>query len=74
MDDGDCSSTLLLVEHNQNDVEFILAALSEGRPIEGVVIARDGEEALGYLLRGAAYRSQRRSASRRWGPTVAGCE
>jgi hypothetical protein len=46
VDDGDCSSTLLLVEHNQNDVEFILAALSEGRPIEGVVIARDGEEAL----------------------------
>ena len=58
MDDRDCSSTLLLIEHNQNDVEFTLAALSEGRPIEGVFIARDGEETLDYLLRRDTYRSQ----------------
>ena len=68
-DDRDYSSALLLVEDDQNDVESTLAAWSEG-----VFIARDGEEALDYLLRRAAYRSQRRSASRRWGPTVAGCE
>jgi hypothetical protein len=57
-DDRDYSSTLWLVEDNQNDVESTLAALSEGRPIEGVFIARDGEEAIDYLLRRAAYRSQ----------------
>ena len=43
MDDRDYSSTLLLVEGNQNDVESTLSASSEGR--------------LDYLLR-AAYRSQ----------------
>ena len=58
MDDRDYSSTLLLVEGNQNDVESTLAVLSEGRPIEGVFIARDGEVALDYLLRRAAYRSR----------------
>jgi hypothetical protein len=58
VDDRDYSSTVLLVEGNQNDVESTLAVLSEGRPIEGVFIARDGEEALDYLLRKAAYRSQ----------------
>jgi hypothetical protein len=58
VDDRDYSSTLLLVEDNQNDVECTLATLSEGRPIEGVFIARDGEETLGYLFRRAAYRSQ----------------
>ncbi len=69
MADRDYSCKLLLVEDNQNDLESTLAVLSEGG-----FIARDGEEALDYLLRRAAYRSQRRSASRRWGPTVAGCE
>jgi hypothetical protein len=58
VDDRDYSSTLWLVEDNENDVESTLAALSEGRPIEGVFIARDGEETLDYLLRRAAYRSQ----------------
>ena len=57
MHDRDYSSTLLLVEDDQNDVESTLAALSEGRPIEGVFIARD-EEALDDLLRRATYRSQ----------------
>ena len=44
MDDRDYSSTLLLVEGNQNDVESTLSASSEGR--------------LDYLLRRAAYLSQ----------------
>ena len=35
MDDRDHSSTLLLVEDDQNDVESTLAAWSEERPIEG---------------------------------------
>jgi hypothetical protein len=39
VDDRDYSSTLLLVEGNQNYVESTLAVLSEGRPIEGVFIA-----------------------------------
>jgi hypothetical protein len=44
VDDRDCTSTLLLVEENQNDVESTLSASSEGR--------------LDYLLRRAAYRTQ----------------
>ena len=35
MDDRDYSSTLLLVEDDQNDLESTLAAWSEERPIEG---------------------------------------
>lgn len=45
MDDRDYASTLLLVEDNQNDVESTLSASSEGR--------------LDYLLRRAAYRTQK---------------
>jgi hypothetical protein len=45
VDDRDYTSTLLLVEDNQNDVESTLSASSEGR--------------LDYLLRRAAYRAQR---------------
>jgi hypothetical protein len=44
VDDRDYSSTLLLVEGNQNDVESTLSASSEGR--------------LDYHLLRAAYRSQ----------------
>jgi hypothetical protein len=44
VDDRDYSSTLSLVEGNQNDVESTLSASSEGR--------------LDYLLLRAAYRSQ----------------
>jgi hypothetical protein len=44
LDDRDYSSTLLLVEGNQNDVESTLSASSEGR--------------LDYLLLRAAHRSQ----------------
>jgi hypothetical protein len=35
VDDRDYSSTLLLVEDDQNDVESTLAAWSERRPIKG---------------------------------------
>jgi CheY-like chemotaxis protein len=45
----DDSGTLLLIEDNQNDVELILAALSEGRLVEEICIARDGQEALDHL-------------------------
>ena len=45
VDDRDYTSTLLLVEENQNDVESTLSASSEGR--------------LDYLLRRAAYRTQK---------------
>lgn len=58
MDDRDYSSTLLLVVDDQNEVETTLAALSEGMPIEGVFIARDGEEPRDELPRRATYRSQ----------------
>jgi hypothetical protein len=44
VDDRDYTSTLLLVEDNQNDVESTLSASSEGR--------------LDYLHRRAAYRPQ----------------
>jgi len=54
----DDSGTILLVEDNKNDVELILAALSEGRQAEGVFVVRDGEEALNYLYRRAAYQSR----------------
>ena len=54
----DESGTILLVEDNQNDVELILAALSEERQAEEVFVVRDGEEALNYLYRRAAYRSR----------------
>jgi len=58
MADRDYSSTLLLVEDDQNDLESTLALLSEEKPIEGVFIARGGEETLDDLIRRAAYRSQ----------------
>jgi hypothetical protein len=58
VDDRDYSSTLLLVVDDQNEVETTLAALSEGMPIEGVFIARDGEEPRDELPRRATYRSQ----------------
>jgi hypothetical protein len=58
MADRDYSCKLLLVEDNQNDLESTLAVLSEGRTIEGVFMARDGEEHLGYFLRRTVYRSQ----------------
>jgi hypothetical protein len=52
VDDRDYSSTLLLVEDDQYDTESTLAALSDGRPIEGVFVARDGAEATTVALPG----------------------
>lgn len=42
--------TLLLVEDNPNDLELALHALRRGRPANRVVVARDGVEALEYVL------------------------
>ena len=58
MDDSDYSSTLVLVEDCKNDVRSTLAALSEGRLMEMVFIARAVGEAPDDLLCRAAYRSQ----------------
>lgn len=41
---------ILLVEDNPNDVELTLAALAEYQLANEVVVARDGQEALDYLL------------------------
>jgi DNA-binding response OmpR family regulator len=45
---------ILLVEDNPKDVELTLEALKDARVANEVLVARDGEEALDYLLgRGA---------------------
>ena len=46
---------ILLAEDNENDVELTLAALNEHHLANEVVIARDGAEALDYLLRRGAF-------------------
>jgi CheY-like chemotaxis protein len=46
---------ILLVEDNANDVELTLAALAEYQLANEVVVARDGQEALDYLLREGAF-------------------
>ena len=51
-------SGIMLVEDNPNDIELILAALSENRPVYDIYVARDGEEALDYLLRRGAHESR----------------
>ncbi len=55
--DGGDGSTLSLVKDKQKGLEFTCAASSKGRLTEGVFVARD-VEALDYLYRRAAYRSQ----------------
>jgi len=40
---------ILLVEDNPKDIELTLAALEHHRLANGVVVARDGVEALDYL-------------------------
>lgn len=42
---------ILLVEDSSNDIELILAVLSEHHLANEVVVVRDGEEALDYLYR-----------------------
>lgn len=42
---------ILLVEDNPNDVELTLNALEESQLANEVVVTRDGEEGLDYLLR-----------------------
>lgn len=41
---------ILLVEDNPNDLELSLAALSKSQLANEIVVARDGAEALDYLL------------------------
>jgi CheY-like chemotaxis protein len=47
---------ILLVEDSPNDVELILASLTENRLGNEVVVVRDGEEALDYLYRRGIFR------------------
>jgi CheY-like chemotaxis protein len=49
---------ILLVEDNPNDVELILAALSENGLTDNIYVAYDGEEALDYLLRRGVYEAR----------------
>jgi CheY-like chemotaxis protein len=42
---------ILIVEDNENDLELTLDTLSEYNLINNVDVARDGEEALDYLLK-----------------------
>ncbi len=49
---------ILLVEDDPNDVELTLSALKENHIANGVVVARDGEEALDYLFRRGPYESR----------------
>jgi CheY-like chemotaxis protein len=44
------SKTILLVEDNPNDVELMLQAFSEKNITDTVQVARDGQEAMDYLL------------------------
>src|SRR6266511_211347 len=44
-------NSILLAEDNPKDVELTLTALAENHLANEVVVARDGEEALDYLLR-----------------------
>jgi CheY-like chemotaxis protein len=49
---------ILLVEDDPNDVELTLSALRGNHIANGVIVARDGEEALDYLFRRGAYETR----------------
>jgi CheY-like chemotaxis protein len=57
--------TILLVEDNANDVALTLAALEETEQAHEIVVVRDGQQALDYLLCQGAH--EKRSGPR---PTV----
>ncbi|MFC7518292.1 response regulator [Herbaspirillum sp. GCM10030257] len=46
---------ILLIEDAENDIEFALLALKRCGVANEVIVARDGEEALDYLLRRRQY-------------------
>jgi CheY-like chemotaxis protein len=51
----DKAGEILLVEDDPRDVELTLTALRESRIANGVVVVRDGAQALEYLYRRGAY-------------------
>lgn len=50
--------SILLAEDNPKDVELTLTALAEHNLANEVIVARDGEEALDYLLRRGRFRER----------------
>jgi two-component system response regulator len=46
---------ILLIEDNASDVDLTIRALEKGRILNQLVVARDGQEALDYLLGAGAY-------------------
>ncbi len=50
--------SILLAEDNPKDVELTLTALADHNLANEVVVARDGEEALDYLLRRSGFRER----------------
>ena len=44
------SKSILLVEDNEDDIQLTLRAFKKGNIVNNVVVVRDGEEALEYLL------------------------
>lgn len=50
--------SILLAEDNPKDIELTLTALAEHNLANEVVVARDGEEALDYLMRRGRFRER----------------
>ena len=46
---------ILLVEDNPDDIELTLRAFKKNNVVNGVIVARDGVEALDFLFGGGAY-------------------